>query len=272
MASRIRECFETLKKNNKKALVPYFTVGDPSLKMALPTLDAFVENGADLIEIGIPFTDPTAEGPVIQRAHESAIAQGVTLKHVLGVVKKFRVKNKKTPVVLMGYLNPIEIMGYDLFADACCDAGVDGVLIVDMPVDEGAHLKEKLKNRGVDCIYLLAPTSSLDRIKKICQDGSGYLYYVSIKGVTGTSGKLDVSSIEEKLAVIRDYTTLPIGVGFGIRDGASAAAVANVADAAIVGSALVKLLSHSENHDEGLKAASALLSDMRSAIDDFVLS
>ena len=202
-------------------------------------MHAMVEAGADLLEIGVPFSDPMADGPVIQAACERALVYGTSLTDVLGMVKTFRQDNENTPVVLMGYLNPIEVMGYETFAQACKDAGVDGVLMVDLPPEEGEPLLAALRSVDVDAVFLLAPTSTQARIAKICGSASGFVYYVSLKGVTGAA-TLDVDSVKNKVEDIRKETGLPIGVGFGIRDAESAAAVSKVADAVVVGSAVVK--------------------------------
>ena len=200
--SRITNCFTELKRHGKKALIPYLTAGDPNVATTLGLMHALVANGADLIELGFPFSDPSADGPVIQRAIERSLAKKTTLRSVLEIVRLFRTTNQQTPVVLMGYLNPVECMGYQNFADAAVAAGVDGVLLVDMPPEEGHDLQPIMRNAGLETIYLVAPTSSLSRIDAICKQSSGYVYYVSLKGVTGAS-HLDVESVATNLARLR---------------------------------------------------------------------
>lgn len=236
--SRIKGCFEQLKSVNKQALIPYIVAGDPDLKTTLGLMHALVTAGADIIELGIPFSDPSADGPVIQRAVERSLKNNTSLKDVFGLVKQFRETNDKTPIVLMGYLNPIECMGYQTFSDAAIKAGVDGVLIVDMPPEESHDLLEILTPSPIDTIFLVAPTTQERRARTICQLSSGYVYYVSLKGVTGAS-HLDVSSVKSSLDTLKKYCELPIGVGFGIADAQTAASVAAISDAVVVGSALV---------------------------------
>jgi tryptophan synthase alpha chain len=265
--SRIAACFTRLQAESRKALIPYITAGDPNPKVTVPLLHALVKAGADIIEVGVPFSDPMADGPVIQQACERALAHHVSLRQVLEMVREFRRQNNTTPLVLMGYLNPVEVMGYGPFATAAAEAGVDGVLTVDLPPEEGGDLVAQLRQRGLDPIFLLAPTTTQARVKKICATASGFVYYVSLKGVTGAA-TLDIQAVANKLKEIRSVTALPIGVGFGIRDGASAARVAAVADAVIVGSALVsKIGALAETPDKIPAAAAALLAEMRRAMD-----
>ncbi|MES2604850.1 MAG: tryptophan synthase subunit alpha [Pseudomonadota bacterium] len=268
--NRINTCFDTLKKSGKKALIPYLTAGDPNLVTTVGLMHALVGNGADLIELGFPFSDPSADGPVVQRAIERSLAKKTTLLGVLDVVRKFRVVDQKTPVVLMGYLNPVECMGYQKFADAAVAAGVDGVLLVDMPPEESFDLHTILRKAGLDTIYLVAPTSSEHRIKAICAQSSGYVYYVSLKGVTGAS-HLDIDSVASNLARLRQHTTLPLGVGFGIRDAESAASIAKVADAVVVGSALINHIAELQDREDhaitDLQQRISLIADMRKAMD-----
>jgi tryptophan synthase alpha chain len=268
--SRIQHCFQTLKTSGKKALIPYLTAGDPNIETTLGLLHALVANGADLIELGFPFSDPSSDGPVVQRAVERSLAKKTTLKAVLEMVRKFRETDQSTPVVLMGYLNPVECMGYQKFTDAAVAAGVDGVLLVDMPPEEAHDLQPIMRKAGLDTIYLVAPTSSPKRIEAICRESSGYVYYVSLKGVTGAS-HLDVDSVSSNLARLRQNTQLPLGVGFGIRDAASAAAIAAVADAVVVGSALInhiaELADHANHSAAELQAKTSLIADMRRAMD-----
>jgi tryptophan synthase alpha chain len=265
--SRIAARFQALRATGRKALIPYVTAGDPNPGNTVPLMHAMVEAGADLIELGVPFSDPMADGPVIQQACERALRHHVSLRQVIGMVRTFRERDSETPVVLMGYLNPVEIMGYAAFAEAAAQAGVDGVLTVDLPPEEGHDLVEALRGQGIDPIYLLAPTSHEARIARICAAASGFVYYVSLKGVTGAA-TLDVDAVAGKLAAIRAHTDLPVGVGFGIRDAESAARVAAVADAVVVGSALVNRIAEHENDPEaGRRAVSDLLAEMRAAMD-----
>lgn len=268
--SRINATFERLQASGRKALVPYMTAGDPDLDTTLGLMHALVANGADVIELGFPFSDPSSDGPVIQRAVERALARGTRLQGVLDTVARFRQTDTDTPVVLMGYLNPVECMGYQRFAEQARDAGVDGVLIVDMPPEESHALKGVLQQAGLDTIFLVAPTTNPERMETICRQSSGYVYYVSLKGVTGAA-HLDIDSVERNLAILRRHTRLPIGVGFGIRDGQSAARIATVADAIVVGSALVARIAELQPgqaySQDALRRQTALIAEMRAAMD-----
>ena len=271
--SRIKACFEQLKENNKKALVPYVAAGDPNPDITLDLMHAMVDAGADIIELGVPFSDPMADGPVIQKASERALVYDTSLSDVLAIVKQFRQTNNDTPVVLMGYLNPIEIMGYEVFAKAAHQSGVDGVLTVDIPPEEAGEYIPTLRSFDLDPIFLLSPTTTKERMQIICQYASGFIYYVSVKGVTGTSA-LNTQEVAERLEIVREVTDLPIGVGFGIKNAETAKAVGQVADAVIVGSALVNLveknahtLSHEEGNKKTIKEISQALVSMRSAMD-----
>ena len=265
--SRIQARFSALQAAGRKALIPYITAGDPTPAVTLPLMHDLVAAGADVIELGIPFSDPMADGPVIQLAMERALAHEVSLRQVLEMVAEFRQRDNETPVVLMGYLNPVERMGYDEFAREAAEAGVDGVLTVDLPPEEAADVVPLFKARGLDTIFLLAPTTTAERARSICQQASGYVYYVSLKGVTGSSA-LDVTDVANKLDMLRTVTDLPIGVGFGIRDGATAAAVGEVADGVVVGSVLVnQIAANAENPDAARKAISAIIAEMRGAMD-----
>ena len=265
--SRIDSCFQTLRRTGRKALIPYITAGDPRPELTVSLLHTLVAAGADIIELGVPFSDPMADGPVIQRACERALQQGVSLRQVLELVQTFRHTDQATPLVLMGYLNPIERMGYQDFARAAAAAGVDGVLTVDLPPEEAQELLTALLAVNLDPIFLLAPTSTPARIRQVAALARGYVYYVSLKGVTGAA-TLDVADVQQKLEVIRRYTDLPIGVGFGIKDAASAAAVARVADAVVVGSALVSRIEQLAAEPERLQVELAgLLAAMRRAMD-----
>lgn len=268
--SRIKACLQELAAQHKKALVPYIVCGDPTLETTLPAMQSLVQAGANIIELGVPFSDPMAEGPVIQKAHERALKHNTSLRATLDIVKQFRQTDNKTPVVLMGYANPIERMGYAAFADNASAAGVDGVLTVDLPPEEAAALNVELKRVGMDNIFLLAPTTTADRARQICEMATGYLYYVSLKGVTG-AGNLDMDEVKSKVAEFRKFTALPICVGFGIKDAASAKRIADVADGAVVGSVLVdKMASLHANQAPYFCIADALaniLGDMRRALD-----
>ena len=263
--NRIDACFKHLREQKRKALVPYFTAGDPHPDTTVPMMHAMVAAGADMIELGVPFSDPMADGPVIQRASERALLHHVNLKRVFEFVRAFRATNATTPVILMGYLNPVEVMGYASFAEQAAAAGVDGVLTVDLPPEEGAEFVAALDRHQLAPIFLIAPTTPPERIKIICSFARGFVYYVSLKGVTGAAN-LDISAVTEKLKQIRAATTLPVGVGFGIRDAQSAANVARVADAVVVGSAVVKQI---EEHGAAgaMNAVAKLLREMRAAMD-----
>lgn len=265
--SRIETCLKRLREQGRKALIPYVTAGDPSPEVTIALMHAMVEAGVNIIELGVPFSDPMADGPVIQRASERALAHGVSLRDVLGMVREFRRQNTETPVVLMGYLNPVEIMGYQAFAAVAAEAGVDGVLTVDMPPEESGGYIEALRAQGLDPIYLVAPTSTSERIRTLAQSASGFIYYVSLRGVTG-AGHLDVAEVAAKLDEVRRHTDLPLGVGFGISDAESAARVAGVSDAVVVGSALVRRIEeHGQTPERMIAEVVALLSGMRTAID-----
>lgn len=265
--SRLQSTFAVLKGAKRKALIPYITAGDPHPKHTVGLMHALVKAGADVLELGVPFSDPMADGPTIQLACERALMHGTNLWMVCDMVAEFRKTDAKTPVVLMGYLNPIEMRGVEAFAKKAQASGVDGVLIVDLAVEEADHYLPTLRAHGLDCIFLLAPTSPASRIAAVAREASGYLYYVSLKGVTGAA-TLDVASVESKLAEIRKYTDLPLAVGFGIRDAASAAAVGKVADGVVVGSALVSLIEkHAQNPEQLPALLASQLQTMRHALD-----
>ena len=240
--SRIAATFEKLRAARRSALIPFVTAGDPSPRHAVAVMHALVAGGADVIELGVPFSDPMADGPVIQRSSERALKNGVGLKDVLAMVAEFRRKDAATPVVLMGYANPIERMGLVAFVRNAVAAGVDGVLIVDYPPEESGTWLEALKDSGIDPIFLLSPTSSDTRIERVAHVASGYIYYVSLKGVTG-SANIDTRDVETMLARIRKHTKVPVGVGFGIRDGETARRVGKIADAVVIGSRIVQALA-----------------------------
>ena len=243
--SRIAATFDRLRAAGRKALVPYITAGDPHPSHTVEYLHALVRGGADVLELGVPFSDPMADGPVIQLACERALRHGTSLRDVLDMVRRFRTDDPDTPVVLMGYLNPIERFGAAAFAAAAAEAGVDAVLIVDLSVEEAPDLAPVLREHGLDCIFLLAPTSSAARMDAIGALGSGYVYYVSLKGVTG-SDRLDPEDVATHVAAIREHVSLPVAVGFGVRDAASAQAVGRTADGVVVGSALVQRIADLE--------------------------
>ena len=263
--NRIDAAFAELRAAGRTALIPYVTVGDPTPGHTLPILEALVTAGADVIELGVPFSDPMADGPVIQRASERALAQGVGLAMVLDVVRAFRKGNAATPIVLMGYANPIEAMGTVAFADRARDAGVDGVLVVDYPPEEAQEFGELLAARGIALIFLLAPTTPEARIAAVAKLARGYVYYVSLKGVTG-AGHLDTGDVRKKVAEIRRHVRIPVGVGFGIRDAASAQAIAADADAVVIGSRLIQEIEAGPA-DTAADRAGAWLAGIRKALD-----
>lgn len=264
--SRLATTFTELHEGNRSALVTFITAGDPAPETTVPLMHALVAAGADVIELGVPFSDPMADGPVIQAASERALAAGVSTNDVIDMVRRFRAQDSTTPVVLMGYLNPIEIMGYEQFAAAIAGAGVDGIIVVDMPPEEGADLGGVLKSHGIDNVHLLAPTSTAERIGLICDDASGFIYYVSLRGVTGAA-TLDLGEVRSRLDEIRKRTDLPLGVGFGIDSAAAAAEVARFADAVIVGSALVRIVADNAGDQEVLlQRASEFIEELSAAV------
>lgn len=265
--SRLAECFEALKSDNRCALIPYITAGDPEPSITVDLMHTLVSAGANAVELGVPFSDPVADGPVIQAACERALQYRTSLSDVLDMVKEFRTTDNNTPVILMGYLNPIERMGYEAFADRAMNVSVDGVLTVDMPPEESAEFVELLGSKKLDPVFLLSPTSTSSRISRIVAAGSGFLYYVSLTGVTGAD-HLNMDEVTMKLDRIREQSSLPVGVGFGIRDSESAANVAKVADAVVVGSALIRIIeANQDNLDEAKLKISALMKSMRESID-----
>lgn len=263
--NRLDACFARLRATGRKALVPYVTAGDPHPDVTVTLMHAMVEAGADILELGVPFSDPMADGPIIQRASERALKHHVNLRRVFEMVREFRKTDMQTPVILMGYLNPVEVMGYATFAELAASAGVDGALTVDVPPEESEELLSALRARDVAPIFLIAPTTPPQRIAQICAVARGFVYYVSLKGVTGAAN-LDITAVTDKLKQIRAATKLPVGVGFGIRDAQSAAQVAAVADAVVVGSAVIKQI---EEHGASgaVNAVAKLLREMRAAMD-----
>jgi tryptophan synthase alpha chain len=264
--SRIAATFDALRKQGRKALIPFITAGDPDPALTVPVMHALAAAGADVIELGVPFSDPMADGPVIQRSSERALAQGVSLRRVLDQLAEFRATDRTTPVVVFGYANPIEAMGLERFADAARAAGADGVLVVDYPPEEARPLVELLDARGIDTIFLLSPTSTDARVRQVASLGRGYLYYVSLRGVTGAT-HIDLDEIAARVARVRELTRLPVGVGFGIRDAATAKAVAAVADAVVVGSALIQAMEKA-GPDRLTAEVTRFVKPIREALDE----
>lgn len=263
--SRIQATFEKLRASGRKALIPYITAGDPTPAMTVPMLRALAGSGCDILEIGVPFSDPMADGPAIQRSSERALKHGVGLVDVLAMVGEFRAQDVTTPVVLMGYANPIEAMGVDRFVDEAARAGVDGVIVVDYPPEECGPFSELCRSKAIDPVFLLAPTSTDARINEVARVGSGYLYYVSLKGVTG-AGHIDVAGVAAHLPKIRAASGLPLAVGFGIRDATSAKAVAAVADAVVIGSRIIEEIE-AAGAEKAVARVKALIEPIRSALD-----
>ncbi|WP_111641976.1 tryptophan synthase subunit alpha [Marinimicrobium alkaliphilum] len=266
--SRISRCMAEAKQQGRKALVAYIVNGDPYPEATLPAMHALVAQGVDIIEVGVPFSDPMAEGPVIQRGHERALSHNISLRGTFELVKAFRQQNSETPVVLMGYANPLERMGYQQVADAAAEAGVDGLLTVDLPPEEVVQFKAALDKVNLDNIFLLAPTTSVERARRISALASGFLYYVSLKGVTG-AGHLDVDAVKAKLEEFGELTGLPMCVGFGIKDAASAQAVARLADGVVIGSVLVDKMGSmgSASTDDIAAAVGEIAGSIRAGLD-----
>ena len=265
--SRIATRFAARKEEARKVLIPYITAGDPEPGITVNLMHAMVEAGADIIELGIPFSDPMAEGPVIQKAMERALVHHVSLDDVLGMVKQFRQQDNDTPIVLMGYLNPVEVKGYQTFAEQASEAGIDGILTVDIPPEEASEYVAAMNGHGLDCIFLVSPTTDEERTKLVCEASGGFVYYVSLKGVTG-AGHLDINEVTDRVLAIRRLTDLPVGVGFGIKDAESATRIAATSDAVVVGSAIVrKVEENTGSADKINKAVSGLLGEIRSALD-----
>jgi tryptophan synthase alpha chain len=264
--SRIQSTLSSLAANNKKGLIPFITAGDPAADLTVPLMHGLVAGGADIIELGVPFSDPMADGPVIQRASERALANGVGLRQVLQFVREFRTSNQNTPVVLMGYANPIERMGIPVFIDAAAEAGVDGVLVVDYPPEECEEFAASMKQKGLDAIFLLAPTSTDERIGQVGKIASGYVYYVSLKGVTG-SGHLDLQAVADMIPRIKKQVNVPVGVGFGIRDAQTAKAIAAVSDAVVIGSRIIQELENTPR-ERAVEAVQSFMAGIRRALDE----
>jgi tryptophan synthase alpha chain len=263
--SRIQSTFAALTANHKKALITFITAGDPAPGLTVPLMHAMVAGGVDILELGVPFSDPMAEGPVIQRACERALKFNIGMRDVLAFVREFRQRDSATPVVLMGYANPIERMGLDAFIAGAREAGVDGTIVVDYPPEECEEFVSKMHDAGMDPIFLLSPTSTEARIEQVARVSSGFSYYVSLKGVTG-AGNIDTVEVAERIAAIRKHVKLPIGVGFGIRDGATAKAVASVADAVVIGSRIIQALENTPQ-ERAVEAVQAFVADIRKAMD-----
>jgi len=263
--SRIADTFAKLKKQGRKALIPFVTAGDPDPKLAVPVMHALAKAGADVIELGVPFSDPMADGPVIQRSSERALKHGVSLKDVLGYITEFRRNDAVTPVVVFGYANPIEAMGVERFADAARAAGADGALVVDYPPEEAQPLVKLLDARGLDTIFLLSPTTTDERLGQVAKLGRGYLYYVSLRGVTGAA-HIDLADVAARVKHVRGFVKLPVGVGFGIRDAQGARAIGAVADAVVIGSALIQEIEKSPRDQVAAKVGQ-FLSPIREALD-----
>ena len=267
--SRITSTFDALKQDGRRALIPYVTAGFPYADITPDLMHGMVAAGADVIELGVPFSDPMADGPVIQKAGEAALALGVGMKQVLAMVAAFREKDTKTPVVLMGYANPVErydgIHGQRAFVRDAAKAGVDGVLIVDYPPEECEAFAAALRAAGIDLIFLLAPTSTDERMAQVARLASGYVYYVSLKGVTG-AGHLDTEAVGRMIPRIREYVSIPVGVGFGIRDARTAQAVASAADAVVIGTRIIQLIEE-QPRDQVVAVCSEFLAGIREALD-----
>ena len=267
MSNRIDRCFESLARRGRTALIPFVTAGYPEPEWTVGVMQELVKAGADLLELGVPFSDPTADGPVIQEASEHSIARGVSVCTVLDMVREFRTADAETPVVLMGYMNPVERYGHEEFARDAAAAGVDGVLMVDCPPEEMGELGRNLDDRGIHAICLVAPTTTEARMESIARSARGYLYYVSFKGITGAN-RLDAGSLVEPLERLRSHSRLPLAVGFGIKGPESAKAVAGLAEGVVIGSALIEALAGAESVDSARAAVSAFLAPIRAAMDN----
>jgi len=264
--SRIKTTLSALAEKKRKGLITFITAGDPAPELTVPLMHALVAGGADIIELGVPFSDPMAEGPVIQRACERALKHGVGMSDVLGFVAEFRKTDTDTPVVLMGYANPIERIGADAFVRGARNAGADGAIVVDYPPEECEEFAQKMRASELDLIFLLSPTSTEERIAQVAKVGSGFSYYVSLKGVTG-AGNIDTMQVAERIAAIRKHVKLPIGVGFGIRDAVTAKAVAAVADAIVIGSRIIQELENTPR-DRAVPAVRDFIAGIRKALDE----
>jgi tryptophan synthase alpha chain len=268
--NRLNVAFENLASTGRKAVIPYIVAGDPSPDYTVALMHQLVASGADAIELGVPFSDPMAEGPVIQLAHERALEFNVGMRDIFAMVAEFRQQDTNTPVILMGYANPVIVMGYSVFAEQAAKAGVDALLTVDLPPEEGVELQACLDEKGINSIYLVAPTTTELRMQTICKAAQGYIYYVSLKGVTG-SANLDATEVAQRVAILKRYTQLPVCVGFGIKDGESARRAGKGADGVIVGSALVQhiadLAKLAKLDKDNLAPAVSIVADIRKAVD-----
>ena len=268
--SRLGPVFQSLRDAGRRAVIPYLVAGDPNEGLTVPLMHSLVEAGADVLEVGVPFSDPMSEGPTIQKGHERALAGGTSLNSTLALIAEFRKTDAETPLILMGYANPLERKGYAAVADACAEAGIDGLITVDLPPEEVAVMNTELQRHSIDNIFLISPTTTEDRIITITERASGFIYYVALKGVTG-AGHLDTEAVEAHLAIIRQYTDLPVAVGFGIKDAQTAARVAVCADAVVVGSALVDEIAadFSEHQDDARAIAigGSLISSIRKGVN-----
>lgn len=264
--SRIASTFKQLAEQGRSALIPFFTAGDPDPESAVPLMRAMVMGGADVIELGVPFSDPIADGPVIQRSSERALHHGVSLRGVIEMARTYRKEDQKTPLVLMGYANPIEQMGFERFADSAKEAGVDGVLVVDYPPEECEGLVTVLRSRNIDTIFLLSPTSTDERVEAVGKLASGYVYYVSLRGVTGASN-IDIPDVTQQVERIRQFVDVPVGVGFGIRDGETAHAISKIADAVVIGSRIVLTIEESASGEAAVPRIASLMHEFREAMD-----
>lgn len=268
--SRLGPVFQRLRDEGRRAVIPYLVAGDPNEGLTVPLMHSLVEAGADVIEVGVPFSDPMSEGPTIQKGHERALAGGTSLNSTLALIAEFRQTDLETPLILMGYANPLERKGYAAVADACAEAGIDGLITVDLPPEEVAVMNAELQRHSIDNIFLISPTTTEDRIITITEQASGFIYYVALKGVTG-AGHLDTEAVEAHLAIIRQYTDLPVAVGFGIKDAQTAARVAVCADAVVVGSALVDEIAadFSEHQDDARAIAigGSLIASIRKGVN-----
>jgi tryptophan synthase alpha chain len=264
MNPRIQACFQALQKANQQALIPYITAGFPQRATTVPLMHALVKAGADIIELGVPFSDPMADGPVIQAAGDRALAQGVGMKDVLRFVSDFRTQDQTTPIVLMGYTNPVERYGLDRFMADAASAGVDGLIVVDTPPEESAEIAKKCRDQAMDLIFFLAPTSTDARVQLVSQLATGYVYYVSFRGITG-AGHLDMGDVLSKVAHLKKALPMPVGVGFGIRDAESAKTIAGVADAIIIGTKIIQLLDEGPV-DQAVDRAATFIAGVRAAM------
>ena len=265
--NRFEERFSALEETGRKALVVYIVAGDPEPGVTVKLMHEMVSKGADIIELGVPFTDPEAEGPVIQLGHERALRARTTLSDTMAMAQEFRKQDTKTPIALMGYVNPIEAMGYDVFVEKAVESGIDGTIIVNLPPEEGETLGAAMIERGLSPIYLLSPTTLNDRAKMICEQSRGFIYYVSLKGTTGASN-LNYPEVEARVAKFKAMTNTPILVGFGIKDAESAGKISRIADGAVVGSAIVKLMEENESEPDAiLTSVGSLIKSIREGMD-----